>query len=116
MLPIGPIRPLPHRPPTAWRSSMRWLVAIALAAGCSSGGSINTEQVGGRCPDAPQVLTGTEIYNEPCTSWTDCAPSCCICTIGSSIETYLASECLQSACAANTQACSDAQNSTLCPG
>jgi hypothetical protein len=96
---------------------LRWVVVATSLAGsaCSSTGSINTEQVGGRCPNAPQILTGTEIYNEPCTSWTDCAPSCCACNIGSTSETYAAAECVQSACADMVTACSDAETSTVCP-
>jgi hypothetical protein len=83
--------------------------------GCSSPGSVGTEQVGGRCPQVAQVLTGAGLYNEPCTTYLDCAPGCCPCEIGSSIETYLAAECLQGACADMTTACTDAADSTVCP-
>lgn len=98
------------------RSAHSLLVAIAVGfGGCSSKGSVGTEQVGGRCPQIPQVLTGTGLYNEPCTTYADCAPGCCPCEIGSSIQTYLAAECLQGACADMTTACADAADSEVCP-
>jgi hypothetical protein len=99
------------------RGFQRWFAAVALllCAACSAAGSIGTEQDAGKCPEVPEVLTGAELYNEPCTTYADCAPGCCICNIGSSIQTYLASECLQGACADLTTACADAETSTLCP-
>jgi hypothetical protein len=100
-----------------WFVSRPWALAFAccFSVGCAGKGSIGTEQDAGRCPDLAEVLTGSGLYNEPCTTYADCAPSCCICNIGSSVQTYLASECAQGACADLATACQDAENSTLCP-
>ena len=55
------------------------------------------------CPAMPVVLTGGASAGDPCTSNTDCAPSCCACA--SSGNTALVAWCVQGVCTTADEAC-----------
>ncbi len=99
---------------------MKWLCTLAAVAclglGCSTGNaSAGSEQFNDSCPSSPQALTGTGEAGSSCTTYTECAPVCCTCTVGVSGNQFLASECNGAGECDPGGACADAQDAELCP-
>lgn len=76
----------------------------------SSSDSSQGEQQNGACPASPSVLTGTKSVGEACSSYSDCAPSCCACA--GSAKKYAAARCQNGKCVAT--ACSAVSSSSFC--
>ncbi len=99
---------------------MRNAVLTGLVLGLTACGSGSTsrqsEQSNGSCIFPPHLLTGGQGSGDRCSSWKDCASTCCSCTIGTSGNQYSAAECDGAAgCASISGACADTQTSSLCP-
>jgi hypothetical protein len=73
------------------------LAFIALGCGSSSSNSaVQTEQANGQCPMMLSVLTGVAINEDTCSSWSDCAATCCMCP--ESTKTWAAAACIEGRC------------------
>ncbi|WP_394850204.1 hypothetical protein LZC95_22445 [Pendulispora brunnea] len=76
----------------------------------SSGGF----QANDACPvNPPSALPGTRSVGSSCTSYMDCAPTCCSCS--SSSATFLAAACIDGVCADKNDTCYVSKKSSYCP-
>ncbi|WP_394834983.1 hypothetical protein LVJ94_51635 [Pendulispora rubella] len=104
------------------------LLGIALGSGaCSSDPDGNGDkdfsgrnvssggyQANDQCPvNPPSALPGTRSASSSCTSYMDCAPSCCACA--SSSASYLAAACIDGVCADKADTCYVGKKPTYCP-
>ena len=70
-------------------------------------------QQNGACPTSASELSGTGGAGTSCTTFAECMPSCCACSVGS--RAYLGAACINGKCADKADTCFRAKGATFCP-
>jgi len=92
---------------------MAGLIAAGLLACGGSSDSVNGTQFNKSCDVPDTDMKGTAAAGASCSTYKDCAASCCTCTTGQG--QWMAAACLGGKCADKTTTCSKtASDSTYC--
>jgi hypothetical protein len=94
-------------------SSLLAVAALTVACGQPDTLYDDGNQGAASCP-IPATFQGQPgVSGDPCSSAAaDCSPACCECPSGT--DSYWASECIDGACAPDSEACNDAPSASLC--